>query len=456
MTERTTRTLLIVFAVAHFIFAIAFGLATPYRQAGILMGSRDPQTGERQRVSDIGAPDERQHANYVRFLITEKKVPVFDPKSPTLGEDYQYHQPPLYYTVTAIAETIAGQNDPEQQAFGKVGRILNALIGAVGVVGVFFAGLWATGRKELAIASTAFAALLPMNCALSGAMSNDPLLICLTSWGFALCACCLTADEVRPRWFIVAGILAGLACITKSSGLIILIGLFLTAFMARKKLPLNALAGGLGLAVLIVLPVWMRNQALYGDPLAQKAFKEAFVGSPQKGMIIATIEASQAPGSPEAQYWINWVGYWTSRSYFGVFGYMDIWLNESSRAISKAPNLLYKSVLALMALGGFALIAKWRKEKISQVFGLAVALSIITLLVFVGFNMTYFQAQGRYLLPCLAATSVLLATGWAYLVKDRVAVVTAAICIIFGGSTIYALSQLPGEFKNRTEVTQSQ
>ncbi|HLP00340.1 MAG TPA: hypothetical protein VK171_17215, partial [Fimbriimonas sp.] len=279
---------------------------------------------------------------------------------------------------------------------------------------------------------------------------NDPLLICLTTWGFALCARCLTADEVRPRWFIVAGILAGLACITKSSGLIILIGLFGTGFFVRKKLPLNALAGGLGLAVLLVLPVWMRNQALYGDPLAQKAFKEAFVGSAQKEGIIAAIQASGAPGSPEIQYWINWVGYWTSRSYFGVFGYMDIWLNESGRANSQAPNLLYKGVIALMTLGGFGFIAKWRKEKITQVFALALGVVILTKLVFVGFNMTYFQAQGRYLLPSLAATAILLTTGWAYLVKDRVTVVIAIICLLFGGSTVYALTQLPEEFKIRT------
>lgn len=455
MSDRTSRILLLVFAVAHFVFALMFAFSTPYRQSGILMGSRDPSTGQRQRVVDIGAPDERQHANYVRHLVQQKSLPVFDPKSPTLGEDYQFHQPPLYYAVTAAAETVAGQSDPESQAFGKVGRILNALIGTLGIFGVFFAGLWATKNRGLALASTAFAALLPMNCALSGTMSNDPLLICLISWGFALLARSLSEEEIKAKWLLGAAVISGLACLTKSSGLILMVGLFCTAFLVRKRVPLNVLAGTLGLAVLMVLPIWMRNQSLYGDPLAQKAFKEAFVGSAQKQMIVAGIEASNAAGSPEIQYWINWVGYWTFRSYFGVFGYMDIWLNETGRANSDAPNLLYKAWMAFALLGGFAFLAKWRKEKITQALGIALILAIITKVLFVGFNMTYFQAQGRYLLPSIAATGVILATGWSYLVKERIGIVIATISIFFGGATIYALSKLPAEFKERIEVAQS-
>ncbi len=445
---------LVVLACLHLVLAAAFAMETPYRKGGILLSQRDPITGGPAHSIDIGAPDERQHANYIRFVLKNHALPVLNIDAKDLGEEYESHQPPLYYVATAVVATVTGQSDVESQSFGQVARIFNCLIGAFGVVGVFFAILWSTKREDLAMVGTAFAGLLPMNCALSGAISNDPLLMALISWTLAFCAKALGAEDdgATKKSMIWAAIFAGLACLTKSSGLIAIAGLGITVLYLRPKVPITKLAGWFLIACLIALPVWLRNQMLYGDPLAQKVFKAAFTGSPQKSAIVAGIEASGAPGSPEVQYWMNWVGYWAARSYIGAFGYMDIWLNAKGRAnVTSDPNTFYKVLLALIAIAKLSFLVflrnKW-KEVPKAVF-VALAMAIVTLLVFVGFNMTYFQAQGRYLLPAVAPAGIVLAIGWMSLCKQKLPFALTLVVLVFGGTTIYALSQLSGEFALR-------
>ncbi|MER3495655.1 MAG: hypothetical protein C4320_01830, partial [Armatimonadota bacterium] len=97
--------LIAIVAVAmlvHAALALQFARITPFRQSGILLSQRDPATGRPQRVLDVGAPDERQHLNYVAHLADGKGFPVFDPKAPDLAESYQSHQPPLAYAIYAL------------------------------------------------------------------------------------------------------------------------------------------------------------------------------------------------------------------------------------------------------------------------------------------------------------------------------------------------------------------
>jgi 4-amino-4-deoxy-L-arabinose transferase-like glycosyltransferase len=442
---------LLVFACAHIAFALTFAIKTPYRTPGVVFMNRKLPT------SDVGAPDERQHANYIRFLLKQHALPVLVPGAPNVGEEYESHQPPLYYILSGIPAAITGQTDPENQSFGRTIRILNCLIGAFGIVGTFFAVLWATNREDIALVGTAFAALLPMNCALSGTISNDPLLIALISWSFAFCAKALGTEEGKDaaKPFLIAAIFAGLACLTKSTGLVAIAGLAATALYLRPRLPMAKVAGIALVSCLIAAPIWIRNQMLYGDPLAQKVFKEAFTGSAQKSAIITQIEGSNSAGSPEVQYWINWVGYWTARSYVGVFGVMDIWLNGKGGPYDNDPNWLYKAILAFIAL---AKLAFWvdvrnRYKDIPKAIWVGLVVAVLTVMLFIGFNMTYFQAQGRYLLPCLAPTAAVLGIGWMLLFRSKLVPALILVSLVFGGTTIYALSNLSQEFEIRTTMS---
>lgn len=449
--------MLIFFVVAHFVIACVYASLTPYRQAGILLNQRNREGGYAS-AKDIGAPDERQHANYIGYLMTEKSLPVFDPKATDLYEKYQRHQPPLYYGISAVTAALSGAGNPDDQSFKRM-RYLNALIGCLSVVGVFFAGRWGLKSDGVALGASAFVALLPMNAALSGAISNDPLLIALSCFAFGYCLKSLrNENEDGDSVFIakdlaIAGMFAGLACLTKSSGLIAVMTFFVTSGVLfsrfgafRKQIVFACLV-----PLLIASPIWLRNQSLYGDPLAQSAFKQAFGDSAQKSMILQSIEASNAAGSPEVQYWINWVGYWTARNFIGVFGYSDIFLNASGKALSNSdPNILYKVVIAIHFITMGAAVFVGRKLKTHASF---VAMSLVmiggALLVFGAFNNTYFQAQARYLFPALGGFALLSAYGWSLIFKKSGWLTVGAITLLYGFLNYVALSQLSQEFAKR-------
>ena len=447
--SKFAKILLVVFACLHLTFAVFFALKTPYRMGGMIIA----QGGRPYPAPDIGAPDERQHANYIRFLLNNHRLPVLTPGSADAGEEYESHQPPLYYVASTIPALITGQRDVETEGFGRTVRILNCFIGGFGIFGVFFALFWASKREDIALVGTAFAAMLPMNCALSGTVSNDPLLIAMISWSFAFCAKALGTDEKQAisKALIWASIFAGLACLTKTTGLVSVAGLFLTCFYVRKQLPFAKLAGLALICVLIASPIWIRNQLLYGDPLAQKVFKAAFTGSPKKEVIYSIIEATGAPGSLDVQYWLNWVGYWTARSFIGVFGYMDIWLNGSGKANSNDPNWFYKAIIAFIAVAKIAFLIDLRNrgKEVEKSVWLGIAISLLTVLLFVFFNLTYFQAQGRYLLPALAPISLILAIGWLKIGRAKLLPVIITVSLVFGGTSLFALSKLESEFSTR-------
>src|SRR5688572_11199607 len=148
-----------VIVALHLGLAVAYAAITPYRQGGRLHFQGGAY------AADIGAPDERQHVNYVAHLVQGKGFPVFNPKDPGLYESYQSHQPPLYYLIAAGVGKIVGASDFEDLLHGRDLRFLNALIGSLGIGGVYFFVWWGFRNQAAALAAAAFAALLPMNVA---------------------------------------------------------------------------------------------------------------------------------------------------------------------------------------------------------------------------------------------------------------------------------------------------
>lgn len=410
------RPLLLVMAL--FVAAcIAFNLATPYRQPGQLRYQKapDPVTGQLQpvQVPDVGAPDERQHANYIAHLRSGKGFPVLVPGSPDLGETYQSHQPPLYY-ILATAWSAATAADPTEPDAGFRLRFLNTLIGLATLLGVYFGAKWGLGRPDIGVAAAAFAGLLPMSVALHSAVSNDPLLYAFCAWGLAL-----ALKGLQQGWdnrtALATGVVLGAALLTKTTALalfpVVLIALALAAKTHGARPTAAQWTLALALPLLIAAPWLARNISLYGDPFALAAFNAAFTGSPQASLFIE--------GLGPTAYWLNMVLWWTARSFVGAFGYMDIFLFESldpDRA-----GALYLAVLLLLAvpilLGQLNLpLLKLQNDQDAlpepsrfQILHLAL-LAVVTLL-FVRFNMQYFQGQARYLFPALPSFAYLVALG---------------------------------------------
>jgi 4-amino-4-deoxy-L-arabinose transferase-like glycosyltransferase len=418
----------------HLLLGLAYAFATPYRTPGIIATSR-------ARVLDVGAPDERQHVNYIQRLVSGQGFPVLDTKDPNLYENYQAHQPPLYYVLASGWAKLTGQNDLSTRTAGLVLRALNVLIGCATVAGVFFLCSWGFGRRDIALAASAFAALLPMNVALSGAVSNDPLLFCLCTWTLAMTALGMTQGWTTKR-AVGLGVLLGLAFLTKTTALALAPAVLVGAFAPGVKRPeWKHAASVLVLAFILAMPWWMRNQSLYGDPFAIKAFNAAFVGSPGR---------LNLPGPPDLPtYFVSWVGWWTARSFVGVFGYMDIFLAEKFYRIALA-------LLLILALGGFLSFNRpeWKGAKPIHILN-ATFLVVVTAL-FIRFNMQYFQGQARYLFPAIGPLSALFGLGMLYFSREKWKSTFIVWVVILTATNLYIVSQfLPFQFAKRTGITYS-
>ena len=426
--------LCVLFVAIHAALATWFAVVTPYRQGGTIFNQGMVQ-GEFPKAADIGAPDERQHANYVRYLHQHWTPPVFDPKDPNLYESYQSHQPPLFYYLEAAWSKASGANPEGGQSDGIRMRLLNVLIGSATVCGVFFLVLWGFKDDWAALAAAAFVAAEPMFVALSGAISNDPLLICLCTWVLAFLAKGFTQGW-EGRKCIAIGLLLLAAFYTKTSSLPLMVAIGLAFVIAKPGTRVWAL--GLGVPVMLALPWWLRNASLYGDPLAMQAFKDAFQGAAKAQPMIDRVGAYG--------YWIGGVLKGTAFSFVGVFGYWDIWASEN----------LYRIVLAVWGLIGLAWVTtlKSASDVAKKLHWVHFAFLGLVVLSFVMFNKEYFQAQSRYLMPAIGPMAAAMGLGVAYASRKRPALGLA----IFAGLMVllcaYMGMSLPQAFAERIQAGQ--
>lgn len=429
--------LLALVILAYLNFAADLIKITPYRTPGRLVY-------QRATVPDIGAPDERQHANYVNHLLTTGSLPVFRPGSSDLYETYQSHQPPLYYAIAAGWCKIFSL-DPTETASGPGLRSLNALLGAVTLVGIWMGTRWATRDDTLAVIAAALAGLMPMYLALHAAVSNDPLLICGCTWTLALSALIL-----RDSWCwwraLVLGLVVGLSLLTKTSALSLIVVVAVLGLLTRSRLAIVPI----GIAVLMALPIWMRNQSLYGDPLAMGAFRAAFAGSAQREQMMQMVAAMReqrglTPGGAAADYWLNWFGWWTARSFVGAFSQMDIFFSD----------LVYRVALVILGIFGFAGIYELRRPVLESTAEskkfliLTATLLAVVSLLFLQFNLTYFQAQARYLYPAIFAIALGLALGVRRLTRAMPMAGATLLVLALGIADFLALPYVQAEFNRR-------
>jgi len=426
------RTWIFILVALHLVLAAGYAKVTPYRAGGVLF-SQPGKDNRPSNANDIGAPDERQHANYIGYLARERSFPVFKPGDPNLYESYQSHQPPLYYLLSAGWAAATGSSDTSKQSSGLPIRLLNCLIGAAAVFGVYKLAFWGTKNERIGLMATVFAALLPMNVGLSGAISNDPLLICLSTWALAY-----MAKLIKSGWNLrdglICSVLIGLALLTKTTAL----ALFPILFLCLMLLPAQGLGekskrafGLCALAMAIALPWMIRNQSLYGDPFAIKAFNEAFVGNPKAADLIARMGFQT--------YWRQDL-YATMCSFFGIFGYWDIWLTET----------IYNTMGIILGCFFIGWYLSLRPNPELKQFHLINGLFLFLIVaLFIRFNMQYFQAQGRYIMPALGPIAIGVGCAVDFFSKQRAVLVAALLALALFGLNVWILRQLPYQFAQR-------
>ena len=385
------------------------------------------------------APDEPAHYNYIRQLA-EGEFPVIETgdydqayQAEAVGArfagydvsrfEYEDWQPPLYYLIQT----------PFFLLFDGaliVLRLVSVVMGA-GVVLLAYRiarTLLLEEQKYLALGIAAFVALIPQHVAVLASVNNDALAELLIAAVLYLLVSWLTYVNPRARravsrrlWWL--GLLLGLGLLTKGTVYLlvpVVVGALLWLYWGDWS-GLGWAAGRiLGPALLLGAIWWVRNLIVYQalDPLAMAAHDAVVVGQPR------------------TSEWMTMYGFWgvtgrflrtTFNSFWGQFGWMA----------APLPGWIYALlvIFTLLTLGGLIYLLATRRSLIdrplnpteirevgqAQRIGVMMAgLFGLTMLLYLGYNLSFVQHQGRYLYPALIPMGLGLGLAWGVLLRPVV------------------------------------
>lgn len=374
------------------------------------------------------APDEAAHWDYIAYVAEHYCPPVFQTvKAPEYG--YEFHQPPLYYVLNVPAWKAFHGSDAARYC----ARIFSLICGVFCIV-----ALWSALKAlfpawpEVTFLATLFAGLWPLHQAVGASGSNDALAglaSALLLWIVAKGA----ADGWKWQHSIWLGILAGLAILTKSSCLVPAVAAFggaghllwrgykNTTRQPGYKNAFAVISPHIGLALLLTAAIggwWLvRNQLLYGDPLAMGVFQRAFSQSSPgpdlffaAGVSVATYLRALL-GITFCTFWGLFAGPNTALTTLNPFGTSG----PKAAALPALPLILIFLSTSVIGLWGIwkSLHGGWNKNTLQ---GIALTWWMVefALVAFswLQFNTHFFQAQARYFHPALLPIVAGLCYGW--------------------------------------------
>jgi hypothetical protein len=402
-------------------------------------------------------PDEPAHYNYVRFVAENLRYPVlqmgdypheyleeikakgFPPEMSIDPIRYEFHQPPLYYSLVVPFYWLTQFWPPAQQVIAL--RFLSLLIGG-GIV--YLAYLIAREvfptSQVLALGTAAFVAGVPMHLAMLAAVNNDGLAE-LTLTGILWMLVRYVEErqkgkkeaESRIPWRLVGlGVLVGLGILAKTTTLVSLPLVLMAVALAISHQPsairyrLSTIVRSLCTifipALLLTLPWFVRNASVYGglDILGWTRHDAVVVGQPRTTEWLA-------------QYGVVGLAkdflLTTFRSFWAQFGWMGVLVDERI-------YLLLALLCAIVGLGFLSyLIRVIRKRGTLSAYqkaalGLLSLSTLLTLLSYLWYNGKFVQHQGRYLFPALVPLGLFFALGLQEVLAKERAKVIAALCLL--------------------------
>lgn len=394
------------------------------------------------------APDEPAHYNYITYIATEHRLPVlnmgdydqelletllnnrFDPRLPTDTLRYESYQPPLYYLIATPIYWLGQGN-----LFWL--RLYNVLFG-VGTILFLYRCLELVfpSKPLINLGAAALTAALPMHVAVTAAVNNDVLaellvmaaLLVLLRWmrgrfdneqfdnsQFAGTPSYPANRAPNHGQLLVLGLLLGLGLLTKLYAYILLAlsVLAIVAVVWRNQRSWRGVLQGISTALwavlpalLLGLPMWVRNAQLYGvgDLLGLAWHDQVVVGQPR------TVD------------WITkygWVAYsertfnFTFKSFWGVFGWLGVFMDERIYTAL----LLFTGVLFLGLLWALVRLISGSPDTDmddfqSWVLGLFGVMLLAAVASYSWYNVKFVQHQGRYFFWAMLPISAFIALGW--------------------------------------------
>jgi len=367
-------------------------------------------------------PDENAHMEYVAKIATGH-LPIFTDAQ----HGYEFHQPPLYYALSAPVYLAARSHGAE--AAMKAVRFISIGLGALLIYVTFRCiSLLFPTEPTLALGTAAFVALIPSNVALSASVTNDALMdLIFVTCLWLLAKVTMNSEEGGTRESLWIGLVIGAGIWTKTSALalfpvvlLVYYGMARANFLATSAAVRSA-ALSVGVGLLIGLPWLIRNTILYGDPLAQHLFVTAFSNTAQADVITHFIFRGSV-----LNYLLG-VARWTFASFWGVFDSMRLFWGQDAHGHTPSPisplSGLYELLALLSAVSVVGVVKQVRQiqseRRLSIMIAAFAGLIGVIVFVFLRFILTFFQAQGRYLYPALLPLAFFFVWGWQGLVIRR-------------------------------------
>lgn len=389
------------------------------------------------RVPAWQAPDEPAHYNYIRQVAEGRLIPVISigdwdnaylealkakgfqelnefERAALVAIEYEDHQPPLYYWLSAPIYALTGG---DLLALRLVG-----VAWGVGVVMLAFALARAVFplQKPVWFGVMALVAFQPQHLHMLASVNNDALAWVLA--GALLLACVrLVRGDAVPFWGL--GLLMGLAFITKTTIYYYVAVIGLAIILVAWRQPMRLRAGARALLIVgIIAGVfagawWGRNVSVYGFPdfLGLRAHDEVVIGQLRTGDYVRQVGAGG---------YIENFARTTLHSFWGQFGWMAVPMIGIFAPNDHIPYIGIGAVMLGAGVGIAGLL--WRAKKAGDVppavrdSHLVLLLSVmLAVAVYLYYNTAFVQFQGRYLFTALLPFALYLTYGQATLLGQR-------------------------------------
>jgi hypothetical protein len=402
-------------------------------------------------------PDEPAHYNYVRFVAENLRYPVlqmghypheyleeikakgFPPEMSIDSIRYEFHQPPLYYSLAVPFYWLTQFWPPAQQVIAL--RFLSLLLGG-GVVYLAYLisrEVFPTSQV-LALGTAAFVAGVPMHLAMLAAVNNDGLAELILAGILWMLVRYVKGGEKgkegtegKMPWRLVGlGVLVGFGVLTKTTTLISIPLVLVAVVLAVGHRPsaighrLSAIRSPLLAiflpALLLTLPWFIRNAYVYGglDILGWTRHDAIVIGQPRTADGLAQYGAARLVK--------NFV-LTTFRSFWAQFGWMGVLVDERI-------YLVLALLCAIVGSGFLIYLARVIRQRDSlsayqkAALGLLALSASLTLLSYLWYNCKFVQHQGRYVFPALVPLGLFFALGLQEVLAKKRAKVIAALCLL--------------------------